>query len=196
MIQLEKVPAFSDQREGTNTEHPMDWYEYHSQDDIEAYLDYLSSTYDFVDVESIGQSYEGRPMRVIKACKGGCGNKPAMWIDGGIHAREWISPASVTWMIKEVIENEAAHPTPNLMTECGEKQDLPTTVKLTIAMVQMLIVIGVIIGMMAALLIMDVPKPTWDLRPFPKSKIRTSETSFWLIKTKSSFSIPFTLTLN
>ena len=109
LIQLEKVPVVN-QGQKVNTKHSMDWNEYHSQDDIETYLDYLASTYDFVDVESIGQSYEGRPMRVIKACKGGCGNKPAMWIDGGIHAREWISPASVSWMMKELIENDADHP--------------------------------------------------------------------------------------
>lgn len=33
-----------------------------------------------------------------------------MWIDGGIHAREWITPATVTWMMKELIENDADHP--------------------------------------------------------------------------------------
>ena len=27
-----------------------------------------------------------------------------MWIDGGIHAREWISPATVLWTLKELIE--------------------------------------------------------------------------------------------
>ena len=26
-------------------------------------------------------------VQVLKVCRGGCGNKPAMWIDGGIHAR-------------------------------------------------------------------------------------------------------------
>jgi hypothetical protein len=26
----------------------------------------LANTYDFVEVESIGESYEGRPMRVVK----------------------------------------------------------------------------------------------------------------------------------
>ena len=109
LMKLEKVPAGGD-RDEVKAEHPMTWTEYHSQDDVEAYLDYLAATYDFVEVESIGESFEGRPMRVIKACKGGCGNKPAMWIDGGIHAREWISPASVSWMIKEVIENDADHP--------------------------------------------------------------------------------------
>jgi len=63
-----------------------------------------------VTLETIGDSYEGETMRVAKVCKGGCGNKPAMWIDGGIHAREWIGPAVVTWMLKELVENDNAHP--------------------------------------------------------------------------------------
>ena len=49
-----------------STQHQMTWTEYHSQDDIETFLDYLAETYDFVDVEKIGESYERRPMRVIK----------------------------------------------------------------------------------------------------------------------------------
>merc|ERR1712059_76485 len=56
--------------------------------------DYLEATYDFVSTEVIGQSYEGRDQRIIKVCRGGCGNKPAMWYDGGIHAREWGIPYS------------------------------------------------------------------------------------------------------
>ena len=35
--------------------------------------------------EVIGQSYEGRDLRIAKICRGGCGNKPAMYIQGGIH---------------------------------------------------------------------------------------------------------------
>merc|ERR1711872_1121717 len=49
-------------------------------------------------------------MRVVKVCKGGCGSKKAVWIDGGIHAREWVSPATVTWMLEELVQNNDAHP--------------------------------------------------------------------------------------
>ena len=33
-----------------------------------------------------------------------------MWIDGGIHAREWVSPATATWMPNELVENNNTHP--------------------------------------------------------------------------------------
>jgi len=110
LIRLEQIPAHSDPK-GPKMEHSMTWTEYHPKEDMESYLDYLASTYDFVTLETIGQSYEGTDMRVAKVCRGGCGgNKTAMWIDGGIHSREWISPATVTWMLKELVENDAAHP--------------------------------------------------------------------------------------
>merc|ERR1712168_1257847 len=103
LIELEKVPAVNKDTK-QNTKHAMSWTEYHSLEDMYTYLDYLEETYDFVTTEEIGQSYEGRAMRVAKVCKGGCGNKSAVWIDGGIHAREWITPAAVTWMLGELVE--------------------------------------------------------------------------------------------
>jgi len=90
--------------------HSMDWTSYHPLDEIYGWFDYLESMYDFIETESIGQSYEGQEMIVLKVCRGGCGNKPVMWIDSGIHAREWISPATGTWMLNEVVENDSAHP--------------------------------------------------------------------------------------
>lgn len=90
--------------------HSMTWTTYHPIEDMYSYLDYLEATYDFVTTESIGKSYQGEDMRIIKVCRGGCGNKPAMWMDGGIHAREWVSPAVTTYMAMELIENDAKHP--------------------------------------------------------------------------------------
>ena len=75
-----------------------------------SYLDYLENKYDYVNTEVIGNSYEGWDMRVLKVCRGGCGQMPAVWVDGGIHAREWITLATVTWMIREIVENDKAHP--------------------------------------------------------------------------------------
>lgn len=90
--------------------HSMDWTSYHPLEDIYGWFDYLEQTFDFCEKETIGQSHEGQDMIVMKVCKGGCGSKPAMWIDSGIHAREWISPATGTWMLSELVENDAAHP--------------------------------------------------------------------------------------
>lgn len=32
--------------------------------------------------------------------------KPAVWLDGGAHAREWIAPAVATWIIHTLVEGE------------------------------------------------------------------------------------------
>merc|ERR1711874_490958 len=106
-VDLEKIP--SDGAKNENPRHSMTWTEYHTLDDMYSYLDYLEQTFDFVSTEIVGQSEEGRDMRVARVCKGGCGGKKAVWIDGGIHAREWIAPATVTWMLKELVENDTAH---------------------------------------------------------------------------------------
>jgi len=102
------VPVSEEQK--VKQGHSMDWTSYHPLEDMYSYLNYLRDTYDFVTLETIGQSYAGTDMTIAKVCRGGCGNKPAMWIDGGIHAREWISPATVTFMLRELVENDADHP--------------------------------------------------------------------------------------
>ena len=106
----ELVPAEGNAK--VSSDHPMDWTSYHSQDDMEAYMDYLVETYpELVSTEVIGKSYEGRDMRILKICKGGtCGQKPAMWMDGGIHAREWIAHATAMWTMKELVENGENYP--------------------------------------------------------------------------------------
>merc|ERR1712172_438574 len=109
LIQLEKIPAGNSSTRAESS-HSMDWTSYHPIEEIYGWFDYLETTYDFCETEIIGQTYEGQNMIVMKVCKGGCGNKPAMWIDSGIHAREWISPATGTWMLNELVENDANHP--------------------------------------------------------------------------------------
>merc|ERR1711970_1533656 len=108
---VQKLAEMAPMAKGTKNKygHSMDWTAYHPIEDMHSYLDYLETTFDFVTTESIGKSYEGSDMRVAKVCKGGCGNKPAMWFDGGIHAREWVSPATATYMLMELVEHDEDH---------------------------------------------------------------------------------------
>jgi len=110
LMELEKIPSSSSPSNREKTGHNMDWTQYHPIEEMYGWFDYLETTYDFCETENIGETFEGQQMIVMKVCKGGCGNKPAMWIDSGIHAREWISPAVGTWMLNELVENNADHP--------------------------------------------------------------------------------------
>ena len=62
-----QIPAsHSSVSDKTLMRHSMTWTEYHCKAHMESYLDYLALTYDFVTLETIGQSYEGIDMRVAK----------------------------------------------------------------------------------------------------------------------------------
>lgn len=55
-------------------------------------------------METIGKSGEGRAIKIIKiGYPPATGqNKSIIWIDAGIHAREWIAPATATYIISRV----------------------------------------------------------------------------------------------
>ncbi|XP_063786523.1 carboxypeptidase A1-like [Pseudophryne corroboree] len=77
---------------------------YHTLDEIYSWIDSLVMEYPkLVSKIDIGQSYEGRPIYALKFSTGG--NKPAIWIDTGIHAREWITQATGIWTAKKIASN-------------------------------------------------------------------------------------------
>lgn len=57
---------------------------------------------ELISKEVIGNTYEGRPMTLLKLGRKSSFAKPAIFMDCGIHAREWISPAFCQWFVKEV----------------------------------------------------------------------------------------------
>ncbi|XP_073950183.1 zinc carboxypeptidase-like [Choristoneura fumiferana] len=83
------------------------WDRYYGLDHIHAWLDELEGLYpDVVTTISIGNTVEGRPIKgvIIDYKPNARGERPLTgMIEGGIHAREWISPATVTWIIKEFL---------------------------------------------------------------------------------------------
>ncbi|XP_061492978.1 mast cell carboxypeptidase A-like [Rhineura floridana] len=50
----------------------------------------------------IGKTYEERPMYLLKVGKES-GKKKIIFMDCGIHAREWISPAFCQWFVKQAV---------------------------------------------------------------------------------------------
>ncbi|XP_054087236.1 protein P200 isoform X2 [Zeugodacus cucurbitae] len=85
--------------------HRLTWKAYHRLDDIHGFFDTMAKTYpDICSVETIGYSLQKRPLKILKISNGNPGN-PGVWIDGGMHAREWISPATVTYIANQLIED-------------------------------------------------------------------------------------------
>ncbi|KAJ8922113.1 hypothetical protein NQ315_004047 [Exocentrus adspersus] len=74
-------------------------------DDINAYLEQLASNYpQLVNIEPIGKSFEGRNLLLIKISSGGT-NKPLIYAEAAIHAREWIAPPVALYIINQLVEN-------------------------------------------------------------------------------------------
>uniref|UniRef100_A0A182FJ97 Peptidase M14 domain-containing protein n=2 Tax=Anopheles albimanus TaxID=7167 RepID=A0A182FJ97_ANOAL len=83
----------------------MTWTAYHRLEDIYDWMDYLAKTYpDICSTKSIGKSVQGRELKVLRISNGSPTNS-AIWMDGGIHAREWISPATVTYIAGNLVED-------------------------------------------------------------------------------------------
>lgn len=80
----------------------LSWDKYYRLADIYAWLDSLPTDYPGkVTVISAGASGENRDIKGVKISFGA--GKRNVFIEGGIHAREWISPATVTYIINEVL---------------------------------------------------------------------------------------------
>ncbi|KAM4874151.1 carboxypeptidase A1 [Thomomys bottae] len=78
---------------------------YHTLEEIYDFLDLLvAENPQLVSKIQIGNSYEGRPIYVLKFSTGGA-NRPAIWIDTGIHSREWVTQASGVWFAKKITQD-------------------------------------------------------------------------------------------
>jgi hypothetical protein len=75
---------------------------------IHGWLDELAAANpDWVSVENAGQSYLGNDMKILRLNSNNSPHK--FWIDSGIHAREWISPATVLYIIDQLVNNYEAN---------------------------------------------------------------------------------------
>ncbi|KAJ8681685.1 hypothetical protein QAD02_017477 [Eretmocerus hayati] len=84
------------------------WNRYHSLEDMYVWMDSLARSYPAkVSLIVGGKTYQGREIRGVKLSFGGARvERPGIFIEGGIHAREWISPATVTYLIDRLVRSE------------------------------------------------------------------------------------------
>uniref|UniRef100_A0A2K5R9Y6 Carboxypeptidase B2 n=1 Tax=Cebus imitator TaxID=2715852 RepID=A0A2K5R9Y6_CEBIM len=77
------------------------YYErYHSLNEIYSWIELITERHPgMLKKIHIGSSYEKHPLYVLKVSGKEQTAKNAIWIDCGIHAREWISPAFCLWFI-------------------------------------------------------------------------------------------------
>ncbi|XP_050551208.1 zinc carboxypeptidase-like isoform X1 [Spodoptera frugiperda] len=89
-----------------------DWTSYHDLDTLYKWLDELEEHHpDVVQTVVMGQSVEGRDIKgIIIHYPNEMGEKnpnPLIgMLEGTLHSREWISVATVTWIIKEFLTSE------------------------------------------------------------------------------------------
>ncbi|KAF4522167.1 hypothetical protein B566_EDAN010427 [Ephemera danica] len=77
--------------------------------EIDAYLDTVVQTYpELASLEVIGHSFEGRALRVLKISKNDDNTRPAVFVDAGIHAREWVAPPVALYVVQQLTTAETS----------------------------------------------------------------------------------------
>ena len=83
----------------------VDWKSYNTIDDINSWMQGLVEAHPgTVTSITAGQTYQGRDIKGVKISFKS--NAPAVVIEANLHAREWISGATATWIINEVINSQ------------------------------------------------------------------------------------------
>ncbi|EDW17767.1 carboxypeptidase B [Drosophila mojavensis] len=79
---------------------------YYTHEEITNYINDLADRFPSrVFLKTVGWSYEKRELKTITITNGDRrANKKVIFMDGGFHAREWISPAAVLYVIEQLVE--------------------------------------------------------------------------------------------
>ncbi|XP_023700369.1 carboxypeptidase B2 isoform X1 [Paramormyrops kingsleyae] len=117
LIEAQKRNYSTDPRSSTS------YYErYHPLEDIYHWINKTSREYsERLQVILIGSSVEKQPLFVLKLSGKGHQPKKAIWMDCGIHAREWISPAFCMWFVQYSVMFYNQH---SDITEILDKMDI------------------------------------------------------------------------
>ncbi|XP_078061492.1 carboxypeptidase B-like [Mustelus asterias] len=83
-----------------------DYEKYHRLEEINRWIAKITVEYPtLISRFKIGWSYEGRHIYLLRIGRRTGFMKPTIFLDCGIHAREWISPAFCQWFVREATKN-------------------------------------------------------------------------------------------
>ncbi|KAI1285868.1 Carboxypeptidase A2 [Halotydeus destructor] len=82
---------------------------YHPFEEIEKYLMHVTENLpNRTQLTSIGRTAEGRNIWLIKLIHSTSNSirKPVIWVDAGIHAREWVAPATAIYLLNRLMSDD------------------------------------------------------------------------------------------
>lgn len=83
----------------------MRWDTYYTLSDIEAWMDDIATSYPTIVTFVVGGlSYEGREIKGLKISHGNA--KRVIFIESGIHSREWITMTAACYVINELLTSD------------------------------------------------------------------------------------------
>lgn len=118
-VLVEDIQAVADAERARIEEHrvekPVDWYaEYRNFQSVQHHLQDLAEAHpDLARLQQWGGSIEGRPiagLRITGAEPTGDAGRPGIVLNGGQHAREWISVMVTTCVAERLLTGYRRHP--------------------------------------------------------------------------------------
>ncbi|KAL6261344.1 hypothetical protein P5V15_006441 [Pogonomyrmex californicus] len=99
---IEDFQTLIDQTIPVNQSTSFNFTSYHTLDEIYKNFDDLAEQYpDKVEVVVAGETYEKRQIKGVKVSFKP--DNPGVFIEGGIHANEWISPATTIYVLHQLL---------------------------------------------------------------------------------------------
>ncbi|XP_061641625.1 carboxypeptidase O [Phyllopteryx taeniolatus] len=97
---------------GAMLEKPeYNYFKYHPMSEISEWMAQLAKEYpDIVTIVDYGMTYELRTISMLKIGVDTGAKKKAIWMDCGIHAREWIAPAFCQYFVSQILQRYKTDP--------------------------------------------------------------------------------------
>ncbi|HPF12750.1 MAG: peptidase M14 [Planctomycetes bacterium] len=106
------------------------WNRYYRYDELLQHMQSLKQAYpDFVELEDIGKSTQGQPMRVLILTDQRTGNhasKPGMWVDGNVHGNEVQGGEATIYLAWWLLEHAETNPRAKALLESRTFYLLPS----------------------------------------------------------------------